>query len=245
MARAGGELTAGDLVLAPERRPAPLRPAEIGLLGLAGIARLAVVRRPRTRILAANAAACSEVSPLLRALVERDGGTLVGAEASHDVLLIAGGAERDHGRAMEEMAIRGVAIGPGRETCLGRAGDAVVVQLPALPAACFWAYELVAGRVLRRRGGRDPGFPFARRRFRTTRKIVSALGLAEVVPVRVDAQDPGLITPHADGPAPSLRNAASADGFALVPATSEGFQAGSEVPVWLFDPLSERGAGHG
>ena len=247
---AASELRAGDVLWPVEGRRQPLRPAEIGLLGAAGVLRLPVVRRPRTRILVG--AATDVLGPILQALVERDGGTMVGLEhleagqagsadlmTGADVVLV-GGVESDL-----EIGIRGIAIEPGRETCLARLDDAIIALLPGLPAACFWSYELVAGRAIRCRGGRDPGFPFVSRRFRTIRKIASALGVTEVVPVRIDAADPDAVVPWPNGQAPRLRNAISADGFALVPATSEGFPPGSELEVWLFGPVTGRSAGQG
>jgi molybdopterin molybdotransferase len=244
---AASELRAGDALWPAESRRQPLRPAEIGLLSAAGILRVPVVRRPRTRILiAARSDASDGLGPMLQALVERDGGVVVDlkhqAKANSpdlvtgaDVVVAVGDIERNL-----EVAIRGVAIEPGRETCLARLGDTIIALLPSLPAACFWSYELVAGRAIRCKGGRDPGLPFVPRRFRTTRKIASALGVTEVVPVRIDAADPGAVVPCPNGPTPRLRNAASADGFALIPAASEGLPPGSELEVWLFGPISER-----
>jgi molybdopterin biosynthesis enzyme len=244
---AAHELRAGDALWQVETRRQPLRTAEIGLLSAAGIMRVPVVRRPRTRILIAGTLDAADVLGLmLQALVERDGGAVV--ELKHqaqagvpdlvtgtDVVVMVGAIESNL-----EIAIRGVAIEPGRETCLARLKDTIIALLPSLPAACFWSYELVAGRAIRCRGGRNPGFPFVSRRFRTTRKIASALGVTEVVPVRIDAADPDAIVPCPNGSSPRLRNAASADGFALVPPTSEGSPAGSELEVWLFGPPSER-----
>jgi molybdopterin biosynthesis enzyme len=244
---AASELRAGDALWPAESRRQPLRPAEIGLLSAAGILRVPVVRRPRARILiAARSDASDGLGPMLQALVERDGGVVVDqkhqAKANSpdlvtgaDVVVAVGDIERNL-----EVAIRGVAIEPGRETCLARLGDTIIALLPSLPAACFWSYELVAGRAIRCKGGRDPGLPFVPRRFRTTRKIASALGVTEVVPVRIDAADPGAVVPCPNGPTPRLRNAASADGFALIPAASEGLPPGSELEVWLFGPISER-----
>jgi molybdopterin molybdotransferase len=244
---AASELRAGDALWPAESRRQPLRPAEIGLLSAAGILRVPVVRRPRTRILiAARSDASDGLGPMLQSLVERDGGVVVDlkhqAKANSpdlvtgaDVVVAVGDIERNL-----EVAIRGVAIEPGRETCLARLGGTIIALLPSLPAACFWSYELVAGRAIRCKGGRDPGLPFVPRRFRTTRKIASALGVTEVVPVRIDAADPGAVVPCPNGPTPRLRNAASADGFALIPAASEGLPPGSELEVWLFGPISER-----
>jgi molybdopterin molybdotransferase len=248
VAMAASELRAGDRLWVEGRRGL-LRPAEIALLSAAGMRRVPVVRRPRTQILTAGTADARDVlGPMLHALVERDGGTVVGLQRHEhgevrsaelatgaDVVVMVGAIGGDL-----EIAIRGVAIEPGRETCLARLDDTIIALLPSLPAACFWSYELVAGRAIRCKGGRDPGFPFVLRRFRTTRKIASDLGVTEVVPVRIDAADPGAVVPCPNGPAPRLRNAASADGFALIPATSEGSPAGSELDVWLWGPMPER-----
>lgn len=248
---AASELRAGDPLWPAGRRCRPLRPAEIGLLSAAGLARLAVVGRPRTRILVAGGA--DVLGPMLRALVERDGGAIAESErldrgqagsadlvAGADVVLIAGRLE-----SSLEIAIRGVAIEPGRETCLARLDGTVIALLPVLPAACLWSYELVAGRVVRCRGGRDPGLPYASRRLRASRKIVSGLGFTEVVPVRLDPEDDGAVVPLAGGRTPRLRSAAEADGFTLVPATSEGCAAGSVVTVWLLEAGVAGGAGRG
>ena len=35
-----------------------------------------------------------------------------------------------------------------------------------------------------------------------------------------------------------LSGASRADGFVLVPADSEGYPAGAEVTVWLYDPTA-------
>jgi molybdopterin molybdotransferase len=249
---AASELRAGDPLWPAGRRCQPLQPAEIGLLSAAGVARVPVVGRPRTRILVAGAP--DVLGPMLRALVERDGGAIAEVErlerraqagsadlvAGADVVLIAGSLESGL-----EIAIRGVAIAPGRETCLARLDGTVIALLPTLPAACLWSYELVAGRVVRCRGGRDPGLPYASRRLRASRKIVSGLGFTEVVPVRLDPEDDGAVVPLAGGRMPRLRAAAEADGFTLVPPSSEGCAAGSVVTVWLFEAAAAGDAGRG
>jgi molybdopterin molybdotransferase len=260
------ELRAGEPLWPAGRGRWPLRAAEIGLLAAAGTPRIDAIRRPRTRILAAGAPGALEVlGPMLHALVERDGGAVIDVArlepkpvraadlaAGADLVLVAGGAERRSGQGIDaivaddvEIAIQGVALEPGRDTCLARHGGTILALLPGLPAACLWSYELVAGRALRCRGGRDPGLPFAARRLRTTRKIASPLGLSEVVPVRLDPAAPGAVIPFPHGPAPRLRDAAAADGFLLVPAASEGFPAGSELPVWLFGARAEGLCDHG
>jgi molybdopterin molybdotransferase len=246
---AGNELRAGEPFWPVEGRRRPLRPADIGLLGAAGVRRLSVIRRPRTCIVTAEIA--DALGPMLRTLAERDGGAVIGVDrfesghssavdlaAAADVILIAGADA-------SQMEIPGVAIEPGRATRLGRLDGTLVALLPGLPAACFWAYELVAGRVVRSTGGRAADLPYASRRLRTTRKIVSTLGFTEVVPVRFDPEERGAVLPLPGGGAPRLRAAAEADGFALIPAASEGCAAGSKITVWLFESETARDAGGG
>jgi molybdopterin molybdotransferase len=60
------------------------------------------------------------------------------------------------------------------------------------------------------------------------RKIVSTVGMTEVIPVR---RRDGGIEPVATGYFP-LQAMARADGYVLVPAASEGYVAGSVVEMW-------------
>ena len=60
-----------------------------------------------------------------------------------------------------------------------------------------------------------------------TRKVTSTVGLAEFVPVR---RNGGSVEPLATKYLP-LAALARADGWILVPASSEGYPAGAQVPV--------------
>jgi molybdopterin molybdotransferase len=184
----------------------------IGLLTVAGLSRVSVVRRPRVRILIAKPtkAGTWEASdgPMIRVAVERDGG-VVGecvvverdemtiraalVETGADIAIVIGGTGRganDHSAAAladaGELVIHGVALRPGETTGLGRTvSGAPVVLLPGAPASCLWAYELFGGRAIRRLGGRAAELPYRSREMITARKIVSSLGMTEVCPVKV------------------------------------------------------------
>jgi molybdopterin molybdotransferase len=254
---AGEEARAGDPLVAAGR---PLRAADLGLLALAGARSLPVVRRPRVRLLVARAALPDLDGPLLAALLARDGAVVEGPglpaadaggaalraalrQPGADLLLVAGRtgpAEDDHAAAALAAAgrvmVRGIALAGAETACLGLAGAVPAVLLPGAPAACLWSYELVAGAAVRRLGGRPAALPFARGDGRLARKIVSAIGLAEAVPLRRSAEG---WTPLAAGGPPSLARAAAADGFVLVPAGSEGFAAGTMVPIYRCDETGE------
>jgi molybdopterin molybdotransferase len=205
--------------------------------------------------------------PLLRALVTRDGGTIAGARRSErgraairkaiaaaadaDVILVTGGTgfgSNDEAAAalveIGELAMHGLALRPGGSAGIGRVGTALVLLLPGAPSSCLWAYEVLAGRAVRRLGGRDARLPYAVRSFTTSRKIVSAIGFTQICPVRRLGND--RVEPIASFDEAGLFAATMADGFVIVPESSEGLAQGATVEVYLLasgdvsqDPMVE------
>jgi molybdopterin molybdotransferase len=232
----------------------------IGLLTSAGLSEVPVVRRPRVRILIAKPAKAGtwedSNGPMIRAAVERDGGVIgetlavehnqmairaALVEFGADIVLAIGGTGPgidDHSAAAlaeaGELAIYGLALRPGETTGLGRTVSGMpVVLLPGAPAACLWSYELFAGRAIRRLGGRGPGFPYRSREMITARKIVSALGMTEICPVRYGVGDS--VEPVPSFVETGLMAAVDADGFVIVPQGSEGYPQGARVTVYLYE----------
>ena len=223
--------------------------------------RVPAIRRPRVHCLvlapetAAFGASVHDANgPLLRALAERDGGVITElrqiardraaiaealAAAGADIVVVAGGTgrgRRDESAAalaeVGDLAIHGVALHPGESAGLGRNGNGVpVFLLPGAPAACLWAYEFFAGRAIRRLAGRDPALPFRVREMTTARKIVSAIGMTEVCPVRCLSDD--RVEPIASAATAGMAAIAQADGFVIITEGSEGFPAGALLPVHL------------
>jgi molybdopterin molybdotransferase len=254
--RQGTVVAAGALLISAGTL---LGPRHIGILAAAGCAQVSVVRRPRVRILIADptrSGAVDSNGPMLSGLVERDSGIVsqhisvdrsrsaladaLTAGGSDIVLLVGGtGPGRDDEAAPAltaagELAIHGVALRPGETMGLGRTASGVpVVLLQGSPPACLWSYELFAGRVIRQLGGRDPGLPYRSRMMTTTRKIVSSIGVTEICPVRCRLE--GRAEPIASFAEIGLMAAVNADGFVIVPETSEGYPAGTSVNVHLYD----------
>lgn len=258
--RIGSHFKAGTTLLSAGRR---LGPADIGVLALAGIGRVSVVRRPRIGLVllgrglsdpAQNAVPNAD-GPMLQTLVERDGGIVaterrvarapdvvreVLAVPGLDGIFIVGGT----GRGADDLAARGladvgevaiheVALHPGGSAGLGRtAGGTCVFLLPGRPESCLWAYEVLAGRAIRRLAGRDPALPFRVQTMTTTRKIVSAIGTTEICPIR--RLDDDHMEPVTAVARENLLSATQADGFVIVPEASEGVAAGARVAVYLF-----------
>jgi molybdopterin molybdotransferase len=251
--RPGLQLRAGTPLFSPGQ---VLAPRQVALLAALGLTRVPVVRRPRVRVLVAGPkepGAQDAHGPLLRALVARDGGALEALELvpelrgalrgaprapRPDLTIVTGrtGTGPDDVAAPAlaeagEVTLHGLALRPGGTAALGAAGGVPAVLLPGDPLACLVAYELLAGRLLRRLGGRDPALPHATRELELRRKLVSAVGFVEVNQVRVVE---GQVEPLGVAEFGGLAAAARADGFVVVPAPYEGYAPGARVTVHLY-----------
>lgn len=252
--RRGAWMTAGSLLLPAGRR---LRPADLGLLAAAGYSVLPVVPAPRVRILLAGgpkAGAAEQLGDMLAALVRRDGGTveavvplpadmdaLADAFARHgaDLILSAGrtgtGPDDASPPALAKVGsldLHGIAIRPGGSAGLGVAGGTPVLLLPGEPMAVLAAYELLAGRAVRRAAGLPVGLPHATVQAVTARKLVSEIGCVDLHRVRLDGD--GRVEPVGSPGWPGLAAAARADGFVLIGAESEGVPDGAAVTMYRF-----------
>jgi molybdopterin molybdotransferase len=193
-------------------------------------------------------------SVMLEALVRRDGGVpnvlplvpdtraaveaaLVGADA--DVLLVSGGSsvgQEDHAPRVVaergELQVHGVALRPASPAGVGFLKGRPVFLLPGNPVSCLCAYDLFAGRAVRRLGGRPPEMPYRTATLPLARKIASAVGRVDYVRVRIDN---GQVEPLATSGASILSSTTRAGGFVLVPRDSEGQAPGERVTVYLYD----------
>ncbi len=189
---------------------------------------------------------------MLRALVMRDGGLpvaardaiLAGAIAAPDeadAILVAGrssaGEDDLAAAALVEaggaIALHGIALRPGGSSGLGRLGTVPVLLLPGEPLACFAAYELLAGRLIRQIAGFPAGLPYPTCEFALGRKIVSAIGFTDMVQIAV--RD-GVAAPIGSVERGGLPPACRASGFVVVPEALEGYREGEVVCVHLYDP---------
>ncbi len=227
-----------------------LGPRHLGLAAQAGFSGLSVVRRPRVRLAIVGQARSGPNDgngPMLRALIERDGGLPGNASLAEafspgvDIIVLAGdsgsGEDGELAAAMASagsLEIHGVALIPGETAGFGRSADGTpALLLPGAPAGCYWNYELFAGRAIRRLAGRSPALPYTSRQVTTTRKIVSPIGMTEIWPVRRLAD--GQVEPDMSFVETGLRAAVAADGFVIVPAPSEGYPAGASVAAYFYD----------
>ncbi|HLW65557.1 MAG TPA: gephyrin-like molybdotransferase Glp [Gemmataceae bacterium] len=193
-------------------------------------------------------------SVMLAALVRRDGGETnvlpllpdrrevlreAMRQCTADVLLLSGGSsvgQEDHAPTLlaelGELCVHGVALRPASPAGLGFIGTQLVFLLPGNPVSCLCAYDLFAGRAIRRLGGRNPELPYRTEVMPLTAKIASAVGRLDYARVRVQN---GHAEPLAISGASILTTTTEADGFVLVPADSEGYPAGATVTVYRYD----------
>lgn len=199
--------------------------------------------------------------PMLAALVARDGGTpifpglipdkretiLSALQQEAEIVLVSGGSsvgQEDHVPTLlaefGELAIHGIAMRPSSPTGMGMMSKCFVFLLPGNPVSCLCAYEFFAGRAIRALSGLDrkvrpagqPAFPYRVKNAVLKRKLVSQVGRVDYG--RVKFTD-GQVEPLAISGAAILSSTTRADGFVIIPADSEGYPAGAEVTVHLYD----------
>jgi len=193
-------------------------------------------------------------SVVLRALVRRDGGEAIPTKhlpdrpeairdamtaGDWDVLLISGGTSvgrEDHAprlvAELGELPVHGIALRPASPAGIGFIGGRPVFLLPGNPVSCLCAYDLFAGRAVRRLGGFSDELPYRIAEYSVADKIVSAVGRVDYVRVRIT---PNGVQPIAVSGASILSTTVTADGFVLVPRDREGYGPGERVAVYLYD----------
>jgi molybdopterin molybdotransferase len=232
------------------RAGASIRATDLAVLRAAGVPRVGV-REPRLRVVTANPhmdAVDDTVAPLIARAIAAAGGVADivrvapdGAPAlaralqdsrPADALVVIGGTgagRRDASvRTLARLGtvdIHGVGLLPGESAALGAIGARPVLIVPGRLDAALAAWLVLGRHLLMRLTGRsdaEPGVPV-----RLARKIVSTVGLAEVVLVR---RCDGGAEPIASGSYP-LQALAQADGWVLVAPEREGFPPGATVDM--------------
>jgi len=244
-----------------------LKPQDLGVLSSVGAGTVMAIRKPRVglvvsgdellppgsppegyRIVDAN-------TPMLKALVERDGGTLLTGPILEDdrgkireaietcareadVILVSGGSSvgvEDHApsivREIGELPVHGMALRPASPAGIGFVNDKPLFLLPGNPVSCLCACDFFAGRAVRIRAGLHPEFPHVRVRMPLARKISSVLGRTDYARVRIEE---GRVVPLAIRGASILSGTTRAHGFVVVPKDGEGYGEGELVDVRLY-----------
>src|SRR5207249_6565462 len=99
---------------------------------------------------------------------------------------------------------------PASPAGVGFIAEQPVFLMPGNPVSCLCAYDLFAGRAVRRLGGRVPELPYRSTTLPLGRKLASAVGRVDYV--RVLVRD-GQVEPLATSGASVLSSTTRADGF--------------------------------
>ncbi len=263
--RIGEDVEAGDRILDAGRR---LLPQDIGLISAIGHRPVEVVRRPRVRIIVSGdellppgsapigVRIVDSNSPMLAALVQRDGGipdvtrlqderdsmadalTRPGA----DIIITAGAASvGSEDRVpvlvgeLGHLAVHGITMRPSAPTGVGTVNGVRVLILPGNPVSCLAAYDFFAGPVVRTLGGRSPASPYGTIERTLSRRLVSQVGRTDYARVVVDGDQ---VQPIAISGSSVLSSVTAATGFVVVPVSSEGYAEGTRVTVHCYDGIS-------
>jgi molybdopterin molybdotransferase len=262
LGRRGEDIDQGTVLLEAGR---VLRPQDLGVLSSVGRGSVGVIRRPRVRLAVTGNELLPTGSrpegfqivdangPMLAALVERDGGIvdfpglvpdnrdaiLTALHADADIVVVTGGSSvgiEDLAPMLVaeagELAVHGIAMRPSSPTGMGRIGNRLIFLLPGNPVSSLCAYDFFAGRAVRAMGGRKKEWPYRSVQGTLNRKISSPIGRLDYARVKFVE---GRVEPLTVGGASLLSSTTRADGFVIVGDDSEGFAAGSELQVWLYD----------
>lgn len=193
-------------------------------------------------------------SVMLSALVKRDGGEPDVAPivsdrrdairdallmADGDLVFICGGSSvglEDHShRVMADegqLLAHGVALRPGAPTGFGEHRGRFVFLLPGNPVSCLCAFDLFAGRALRRMVGRGMELPYVSVQVPLAETVESKAERVDYVRVTLES---GHARPLSVRGASVLSTTTTADGFFLVPHEAANVTAGEIVRVYLYD----------
>ncbi len=131
-----------------------------------------------------------------------------------------------------ELLVHGVNIRPASPLAFGRLGKALVVLLPGNPVATMVGFDVFVRPALQLQLGQREERWNRRVRGRLRRKLASALNRTDFARVRLVGN--GEVEPLRSGGAGVLTSVTRADGFVIVPRDVEGFEAGTEVEVYLY-----------
>ncbi|SFK75229.1 molybdopterin molybdochelatase [Geodermatophilus ruber] len=167
------------------------------------------------------------------------------AAAESDLVLVVAGSSAgrdDYTAQVVEQAgtlvVHGVAVRPGHPVVLGLVDATPVVGCPGYPVSAALTFDIFAAPLLAAlQGAAVQRRPVTRARL--SRKLASVVGMDDWIRVRLgEVAGRVVATPLSRG-AGVLTSLVRADGLLVVPAGTEGHQAGEDVEIDLLRGLDE------
>ncbi len=257
----GEDVACGQCVLQAGRL---IRPHDVGLLSSIGMDSVSVLRKPRVHLVTTGnellPAGTPPVdymitdanSPMLKSLVERDGGNfsfsgivpdnpvsiLEALRTDADILLISGGSSvgcEDYVPHLiaqyGKLGIHGIRIRPGSPIGIGTIENRPIFLLPGNPVACLCGYDFFAGRAIRKLNGRGINLPYHQHQLPLGESLTSIQGRTDYVRVRIVGDS--LIKSSQQG-ASMLLSAVQSDGFVIIPESVTVLPVGETVTVYRY-----------
>jgi putative molybdopterin biosynthesis protein len=167
------------------------------------------------------------------------------AAAEADLVIVVAGssAGRDDYtaeviRQTGTLAVHGVAVRPGHPVVLGAVDGTPVIGCPGYPVSAALTFDIFAAPLLAALEGAAPQRrPVARAHL--ARKLASVVGMDDWVRVRLGQVAGRVVATALSRGAGVLTSLVRADGLLVVPAGTEGHQAGEEVEVELLRGLEQ------
>lgn len=149
-------------------------------------------------------------------------------------------------RELGEVLVHGVAVKPGKPVILGKAGGKPVIGLPGYPVSAYLTFtEFVvpvmelflknAGNVIAQ--STNPAGKVIRAKLSKT--LMSSLKYEEYVRVKLGMVEGEMIASPLERGAGASMSLVKADGFCVIPRSSEGIAAHEEVEVRALRPLEQ------
>jgi molybdopterin molybdotransferase len=267
--RQGEDVRIGTVVV---RSGQILRPQHLGLLAGLGIRAVCISQKPRIAIVATGDELSSSNqsnskyqindmnSPMLAALIKRDGGipiqigpiidrldelksVIYALSERQDIhgIMINGGSSagpEDHApnvvSSLGRLLAHGVALRPASPTGFGLIAGKPVLLTPGNPVSCLCSYDFFGRIIVQRLAGMPIFSPYPVIQKRLAHKISSSLGRVDYVRVKLNPET-DLIEIIATSGASILSGTTNATGFMVVPADLEGYPAGSLVEINCYD----------
>jgi molybdopterin molybdotransferase len=259
----GEDIQQGTTVLTT---PRTLRPQDLGVLSSIGFSRVPVFQQPRVRIIVtgnellppgtATTPFCitDANSPMLAALISRDGGHVINPgilpddpdtirdallDPNANVIIVSGGSsvgQEDYAPGLlaelGSLDIHGIAMRPSSPTGIGMLDGRLVFLLPGNPVSCLCAYDFFAGRAIRQMSGLPAQWPYHHEQLPLSQKLISAIGRTDYARVKIID---GQVHPVAISGASVLSSTTAADGFVVIDENLEGYADNCEVTVFRYN----------
>lgn len=228
-------LPTGDELIDPAETPGPGQVRDINRFSLAA----AVIE-------AGGVPETEEILPDDLATIKS---RLAAAVEHSDAVLISGGSSmgvRDYAvEAIDSLGepgvlVHGISIKPGKPTIIGRVRrgdvDKAVVGIPGHPVSALMIFHAFVRPILRQLSGeRETGLERESDLTASlSRNLASAPGREDLVRVRLERGEAGLIAHPLMGNSAMISTMTGADGFITIPLVVEGLRAGADVRVTLY-----------